>query len=100
MAITKEQVIDALKYVDDPDLKKDLVTLGMVKDVEVNGKEVSFTVVLTTPACPMKDMIQKACENAILHFVDKEAIVKVNMTANVQGKKQENSNALSAELNF
>lgn len=83
MAITKEQVLEALKNVDDPDLKKDLVTLGMVKDVEVNGKNVSFTVVLTTPACPMKDMIQKACINAIIHFVDKEANVKVNMTANV-----------------
>lgn len=83
MSITKEQVLEALKNVDDPDLKKDLVTLGMVKDVVVEGKNVSFTVVLTTPACPMKDMIQKACVNAIIHFVDKEANVKVNMTANV-----------------
>jgi ATP-binding protein involved in chromosome partitioning len=87
MKITKEQVLDALKYVDDPDLKKDLVTLGMVKDVEVDGKNVSFTVVLTTPACPMKDMIHKACVNAILHFVDKEANVKVNMTANVTSNR-------------
>ncbi|MFL5765680.1 MAG: Mrp/NBP35 family ATP-binding protein [Bacteroidia bacterium] len=83
MSITREQVLEALKNVDDPDLKKDLVTLGMVKELEVNGKNVSFTVVLTTPACPMKDMIHKACVNAVLHFVDKEAIVKVNMTANV-----------------
>jgi ATP-binding protein involved in chromosome partitioning len=83
MSITKEQVLEALKNVDDPDLKKDLVTLGMIKDLEVNGKNVNFTVVLTTPACPMKDMIHKACANAVLHFVDKEAIVKVNMTANV-----------------
>jgi ATP-binding protein involved in chromosome partitioning len=82
MSITKEQVIDALRNVDDPDLKKDLVTLNMVKDVEVNGKNVSFTVVLTTPACPMKDMIRRACENAITYYVDKEAITTVNMTAN------------------
>lgn len=82
MSITKEAVIDALRNVDDPDLKKDLVTLNMVKDVEVNGKNVSFTVVLTTPACPMKDMIKRACENAIVYYVDKEAIVNVNMTAN------------------
>jgi ATP-binding protein involved in chromosome partitioning len=81
--ITKEQVLEALKNVDDPDLKKDLVTLGMIKDLEVNGKEVSFTVVLTTPACPMKEMIHKACVNAVLHFVDKEAKVNVHMTANV-----------------
>lgn len=82
MSITKEQVIDALRNVDDPDLKKDLVTLNMVKDVEVNGKNVSFTVVLTTPACPMKDMIKRACENAIHYYVDKEAVTTVNMTAN------------------
>lgn len=88
MSITKEQVLEALKNVDDPDLKKDLVTLGMIKDLEVNGKNVNFTVVLTTPACPMKDMIHKACVNAVLHFVDKEAIVKVNMTADVTGSKK------------
>ncbi|PCH99214.1 MAG: hypothetical protein COB85_00405 [Bacteroidetes bacterium] len=73
MAITKEQVLEALSNVEDPDLHKDLVTLGMIEDVEINGKEVSFTVVLTTPACPMKEMIQRACENAIIHYVDKEA---------------------------
>jgi ATP-binding protein involved in chromosome partitioning len=88
MSITKEQVLEALKNVDDPDLKKDLVTLGMIKDLEVNGKNVNFTVVLTTPACPMKDMIHKACVNAVLHFVDKEAIVKVHMTADVTGNKK------------
>ena len=71
MEITIQSVIDALKNVDDPDLKKDLVTLNMVKDVSVEGKNVSFTVVLTTPACPMKDMIHNACMNAILHYVDK-----------------------------
>jgi ATP-binding protein involved in chromosome partitioning len=79
--ITKEQVIDALRYVEDPDLKKDLITLGMVENIEVDGKNVSFTVVLTTPACPMKAMIQQACINAIIHFVDKEATVTANMTS-------------------
>ncbi|CAN5339044.1 Mrp/NBP35 family ATP-binding protein [soil metagenome] len=87
MSITTEQVIEALKNVDDPDLKKDLVTLGMIKDLVVDGKNVNFTVVLTTPACPMKEMIHKACVNAVLHFVDKEAIVKVNMTSNVTSGK-------------
>lgn len=86
MSITKEAVIEALKNVDDPDLKKDLVTLGMIKDLEVNGKNVSFTVVLTTPACPMKDMIHKACVNAVLHFVDKEANVNVKMSSNVSAR--------------
>lgn len=100
MAITVESVLDALKYVDDPDLKKDLVTLGMVKDVSVDGKNVSFTVVLTTPACPMKDMIHNACVNAITHFVDKEAVVKVNMTANVTSTRDKDTGTLSKIKNI
>ncbi len=87
MSITATQVLEALKNVEDPDLKKDLVTLGMIKDLVVDGKNVNFTVVLTTPACPMKEMIHKACLNAVLHFVDKEAIVKVEMTSNVTSGK-------------
>ncbi len=100
MSITKEQVLEALKNVDDPDLKKDIVTLGMVKDVEVNDKKVSFTVVLTTPACPMKDMIHKACVNAIKYYVDKEAIVDVNMTATVTSKKAGNQLLLPGVKNI
>lgn len=86
MSITKEAVLEALKNVDDPDLKKDLVTLGMIKDLVVDGKNVNFTVVLTTPACPMKDMIHKASVNAVLHFVDKDAIVNVKMSSNVSAR--------------
>ena len=100
MEITAEKVLDALKYVDDPDLKKDLVTLNMIKDVKVDGKNVSFTVVLTTPACPMKDMIQNACKNAILHFVDKEAVVIVNMSSNVTTKKESEANTLKDVKNI
>jgi len=94
MEITVQHVLDALKYVDDPDLKKDLVTLNMIKDVEVKGKEISFTVVLTTPACPMKDMIHNACMNAILHYVDKEAKVKITMSSNVTTKKTKDETTL------
>lgn len=86
MDITKEQVLEALKNVEDPDLKKDLVTLGMIKDLEVAGKNVSFTVVLTTPACPMKELIHKACVNSILHFIDEEATVNVKMTSDVSSR--------------
>ncbi len=81
MSITKEQVLDALRYVEEPDLKKDLVTLNMIEDIQVDGKNVSFTVILTTPACPLKALIEKACINAIVHFVDTEANVTVNMTS-------------------
>lgn len=100
MEITVQKVLDALKYVDDPDLKKDLVTLNMVKDIEVNGKNISFSVVLTTPACPMKDMIHNACMNAILHYVDKEAKVKINMTSNVTSKKEKDDTTLREVKNI
>ena len=100
MEITIDSVIDALKYVDDPDLKKDLVTLGMIKDVVVEGKNVAFTVVLTTPACPMKDMIHNACVNAIKHYVDKDAIVTVNMTANVTTTRNKDLGTLSQVRNI
>ena len=87
MSITKEQVLEALKNVEDPDLKKDLVTLGMIRDLEVTDKNVAFTVMLTTPACPMKDMIHKACVNAVLYYVDKEANVVVKMSSEVTARK-------------
>ncbi|OFY87123.1 MAG: ATP-binding protein [Bacteroidetes bacterium RIFCSPLOWO2_12_FULL_35_15] len=96
MSITKEQVLEALKNVEDPDLKKDLVTLGMIRDLEVSGKSVMFTVMLTTPACPMKDMIHKACVNAVLYYVDKEANVIVNMSSEVTARK--NSGATLAKV--
>lgn len=85
--ITTQQVLDALSNVMDPDLGKDLVTLNMIKDIAIDNKNVAFTVVLTTPACPMKDMIHNACVNAIVHYVDKEAQVNINMTANVTSKR-------------
>lgn len=84
MAITVDQVRDALSNVIEPDLGKDLITLEMVHDIEVDGKAVSFTVNLTTPACPLKAEIERACVNAVKHLVDMEAEVTVNMTANVQ----------------
>jgi ATP-binding protein involved in chromosome partitioning len=87
MSITREQVINALSYVEDPDLKKDLVTLNMIEDVVIEGNKVSFSVVLTTPACPLKSMIENACRNAILHFVSKDAELHINMTSRVTTPK-------------
>lgn len=94
MPITEKQVLDALSNVDDPDLHKDLVTLNMIEDIVIKGKEVSFSVVLTTPACPMKEMIHRACENAIIHYVDKEAIPKINMTSNVTSNRTDKEEVL------
>ena len=100
MAITKEQVLEALSNVEEPDLKKDLVTLNMIQDIQIDGKKVSFTVVLTTPACPLKSLIERACINAIIHYVDKDAEVTVEMASNVTSKRPEESNLLPGVRNI
>ncbi|MEY3593960.1 MAG: hypothetical protein RL041_932 [Bacteroidota bacterium] len=81
--ITRESVLQALSHVDDPDLKKDLVTLGMIEDLVI-GDKISFTIVLTTPACPMKDMMVNACKTAIRMMVDSEIAVEVSTTSRVR----------------
>jgi len=98
--ITKEAVLKALGNVDDPDLGKDLVTLNMVRDIEIDGNNVSFTVVLTTPACPMKEMIEKACINAVQLLVSKDAVVSVKMTSNVNSNRKDNMSVLTGVKNI
>ncbi len=88
--ITIDNVIAALRNVNDPDLQQDLITLNMVKEITVEGNKVAFTVVLTTPACPMKDAIHDACVNAIKIIVSPEAEVVITMTANVQQALNQN----------
>ncbi len=63
--ITKEAVLAALGTVQDPDLHRDLVTLGMIEDVAIEGGRVSFTLVLTTSACPLKGQIEDDCRRAV-----------------------------------
>jgi len=63
--ITEQAVLQALSTVQDPDLHRDLVTLGMIRNVRVQGADVGFDVVLTTPACPLKDRIQRDCRQAV-----------------------------------
>ena len=98
--MTEEAILKALSNVQEPDLGKDLVTLNMVKDVQINGNDVSFTIVLTTPACPMKDMMRTASENAVKLLVNKEANVKVNFTANTSSTRKDNAQILSGVKNI
>ncbi len=83
MAVTREQIIEALRTVEDPDLKQDLVSLNMIKDLQVEGHQVRFTVELTTPACPLKEMIRNACLEAIYHKISRELRVDIHMTSQV-----------------
>lgn len=98
--MTNEDILNALSNVQEPDLGKDLVTLNMVKDINIDGNNVSFTVVLTTPACPLKDMIMNACINAVKLLVNKEAVVKVNFTSNTSSNRKDGKTILSGVKNI
>src|ERR1700709_753895 len=87
--MTEGQILEALSNVQEPDLGSDIVTLNMVRDISIEGNYVSFTVVLTTPACPMKDMIKNACINAIKLLVNKEATVNVKFTSHTTTKRSD-----------
>lgn len=96
----KEQIINALKNVLDPDLKKDLVSLNMISDVNIDGNNISFSVILTTPACPLKDAIKNACIDAIHKYVDKQINVYVNLTSKVNSKSFKKTDILKDVKNI
>ncbi|MEO6538345.1 MAG: Mrp/NBP35 family ATP-binding protein [Ferruginibacter sp.] len=98
--MTNEEIMKALSNVQEPDLGKDLVTLNMIKDVAIEGDKVSFTVILTTPACPLKDMIKNACINAVKILANKDAIVTVNFTSNTSSNRHDPKTVLSGVKNI
>ena len=80
--ITEKDILAALSKVQEPELHKDLVTLNMIRDLKINGGEVSFNILLTTPACPLKGSIEKAARQAALG-VPGVSSVNIKMDANV-----------------
>lgn len=98
--MTEQDILKALSNVQEPDLGKDLVTLNMVKDILIDGNKVSFTIVLTTPACPMKDMMRMASENAVKLLVNKEAEVAVNFTSNTSSNRKDGKTLLAGVKNI
>jgi len=84
--MTENEILKALSVVQEPDLQKDLVTLNMVKDISINDNVVSFTIVLTTPACPLKEKIRTDCINAI-QKIDEGIVVNVNFTSHTTSKR-------------
>lgn len=83
MNFSQADILKALSTVDDPDLKRDLVSLNMIKDVKVEPQKVSFTVVLTTPACPLKEKIRQDCEEAVSKVVGSGVTINIFMTSSV-----------------
>jgi ATP-binding protein involved in chromosome partitioning len=98
--MTTEEILKALSNVQEPDLGKDLVTLNMIQDVKIDGDAVSFIIVLTTPACPMKDLMKNACENAIKLLVNPKAQVQVNFTSNTTSLRKDEKSVLSKVKNI
>ena len=100
MAVTKEQVLEALRHVDDPDFKKDLVSLNMIRNINIEGKKVSFELVLTTPACPMKGIMEEDCVNAIHKYVSADLEVEVKMESIVSTRRKDSEAMLKGVKNI
>lgn len=95
-----EEILKALGNVQEPDLKKDLVTLNMVRDIVISDNKVGFTIVLTTPACPMKELIRRDCERAIHEHVDEGLEVVVDFTANTSSIRVDLTSVLPGVKNI
>jgi len=80
--ITEQRILEALSKVQEPELNKDLVSLNMIRDIKIDGTRVSFTVILTTPACPLKSQIEQEAKNAVLSIPGIDE-VDIFMDANV-----------------
>jgi ATP-binding protein involved in chromosome partitioning len=85
VSVTQEQVLDVLRTVQDPDLHKDIVALGFVKDVKIQGGEVDFTIQLTTPACPVRDQMKEEAETKVKALPGVSA-ARATMTADVRAR--------------
>ena len=84
-----DQIKHALSHVMDPDLGKDLVTLGMIDNIEIRDKAVSFRLILTTPACPLKNELRQACVDAIHKHISPDVQVEVEVTSRVTTRRKE-----------
>jgi len=89
-AAREEDVLNVLRTVQDPDLHKDIVSLGFIKNLSIDGSKVSFDVELTTPACPVKEQLKQECYEKVL-ALEGVLEVTVTMTANVRSRAVESS---------
>jgi ATP-binding protein involved in chromosome partitioning len=89
----EQQVLDALKVIEDPDLHQDIVSLGFVKDMKIEGGDVFFRIELTTPACPVKDAFQKKAEE-VVGALEGVVTVSVEMTADTSRRSVQQKNLI------
>ncbi|MBT3300805.1 MAG: Mrp/NBP35 family ATP-binding protein [Bacteroidetes bacterium] len=95
----KDKILKALSNVIDPDLKDNLVKLKMIDKLKIEGNEVSFTIILTTPACPMKNMFKEECAKYIKE-VDPNLVVKVDFDSKVEHTQRENMEKMAGVKNM
>jgi ATP-binding protein involved in chromosome partitioning len=98
--MTENDILKALGTVEEPDFKKDLVTLNMVEDIKIENNTVSFTVVLTTPACPLKDLIKNRCFDAIHAMINKDVAIKINFTSRTTSLRTDKKDVLKDVKNI
>src|SRR5262245_46967468 len=91
---TPEQVLDVLKRVQDPDLRKDIVSLGFIRNLKIEAAKVSFDLNLTTPACPVKDQMRDEAVALVRGLPGVEG-VEVKMTSEVRQAPQLDKTALT-----
>ncbi|MEO1147040.1 MAG: iron-sulfur cluster assembly protein, partial [Cyanobacteria bacterium J06638_22] len=84
--VSTDKILEVLRPVQDPELQKSLVELNMIRNVQVNDGDVQFTLVLTTPACPLREFIVEDCERAVKTLPGVET-VQVEVTAETPQQK-------------
>jgi len=94
--LTDENVLEALRMVKDPDLHQDIVSLNFIRDLKIAGKNVSFTIELTTPSCPVKDELKAASVRAIHDSIAEVGTIEVTMTSNVRSSSLRSGSTLLA----
>lgn len=98
--LNKKNVLKALSNVMDPDLGKDLVTLNMIRDIHIHEEKLFFTVMLTTPACPLKAKIEKDCRDSIIGVFGEKLKVDIKMDADVSTQRNADINVLPSVKNI
>ncbi len=84
LKLTEENILQSLKQVKDPDLHRDIVSLGFVKNLTIKGSDVKFDLQLTTPACPVRDQFIVDCEKAIRTSIEGAGKIDITMTSSIQ----------------
>jgi ATP-binding protein involved in chromosome partitioning len=85
--MNSQDILRSLSAVQEPDLGKDLVTLNMIRDIEIADRHIRFTIVLTTPACPLKELMRRECEAAIRQDHGEDISIEVKFIANTSSNR-------------